>query len=143
MTTNVHRLDHDEHDHAPGVPWSALLKALLLAALGAYLISLAISGKLINYVSPQTAWLTWAAVAMFLLLALVQAAAGFAAWPRAAAEQEHDHHTHDHHAHETHDAHAGHAHGTLAWPALVIIALPLLIGGLVPSRPLGAAAFDA
>jgi putative membrane protein len=47
---------------------------------------------------------------------------------------------HDHNHDHDHDAHAGHTHGKLSWGILAITALPLVLGTLVPSRPLGAEA---
>jgi uncharacterized repeat protein (TIGR03943 family) len=44
-------------------------------------------------------------------------------------------HSHDEHDHD-------HNHSTMSWGALVIVAVPLVLGTLIPSRPLGAEAID-
>jgi uncharacterized repeat protein (TIGR03943 family) len=97
------------------------LKVLVLFALGAYFAYNVVSGNLANYINTQLAWLSLVAAALFWLLALVSA--------RDALQA---------HAHDTHSD--GHAHSHLSWLVLLIALIPLALGVLVPSRPLGAEA---
>ena len=127
--------------------WPTLAKAGLLLALGGYFVGLYATGKLVNYISPQWAWLALLAGGLFVLLGLVQASTLLPARPAAPASADHDHAAHDHdhaaHAHDHAHDHGDHQHATVAWPVLALLAVPLLLGVLVPSRPLGAGAMAA
>lgn len=107
---------HD-HDHAHPSPLQAWLKTALLFALGVYFVYNIVSGNLTNYINVRFAWLSYLAAALFLLLA---AASGW-----RLLRSENGGHSHDH---------------ALSWGVLAIIAVPLLLGTLIPSRPLGATA---
>lgn len=112
----VHTSDHT----------SALLqgwiKTALLIGLGLYFVYNIVSGNLTNYINVRFAWLSYVAAALFLLIG------GHSAWQMLREQRAHQH-GHEH----------THAHG-MSWGALGVIAVPLLLGTLIPSRPLGAEA---
>ena len=115
-------MQHDHHEHK--TPVQEWLKAGLLIGLGVYFIYIIASGTLTNYINIRFAWLSYVAVILFLIL-------GVASVYRLLQPHHHDHHEdHDHH------------HGTISWAVLGVIAVPLVLGTLIPSRPLGAAAVD-
>jgi uncharacterized repeat protein (TIGR03943 family) len=96
------------------------VKALLLIGLGIYFIYNIGSGNITNYVNERFAWLSYVAAGLFLLIG------GFSIWHLL---REHDHeHGHDH------------QHEPISWRVLAILAVPLVLGTLIPSRPLGAEA---
>lgn len=98
------------------------LKGLILIGLALYLTHSIIKGTLFFYINPRFAWLTWVATILLVLIAY--------AYQRAVhTDRDHDHHHRDNH------------HGSnAAWIAMVLVALPLLLGVLVSPRPLGAQA---
>ncbi|MBM4423297.1 MAG: TIGR03943 family protein [Chloroflexi bacterium] len=101
------------------------LQALILAALGIFLLQKIWSGTLYWYISNRFLALTVFAAIGFLVLAQN-------ILPRrrpAAAPVDPDHHDHDH----------DHGEVAPAW-GLLIVALPVLLGLLIPAKPLGAAA---
>lgn len=114
-----------EHPHHRGTEnLQGWIKTTLLLGLGVYFIYNIVSGNLTNYINVRFAWLSYVAVVLFLLIG------GYSAYHMLR------HHTgsHDH----DHD----HAHGSLSWGTLAVLAVPLLLGTLIPSRPLGAEAVD-
>jgi putative membrane protein len=115
-----HEHDHHHHDHSRE-NLQAWLKTGLLFGLGLYFLYNIASGSLANYINARFAWLSYLAVAMFLLLALSSAVDLL----RKRKNDEHEHH------HE-------HDHAQISWGMLAIIAIPLVLGTLIPSRPLGA-----
>lgn len=118
--------EHEHHHDHRGETLQAWLKALLLLGLGAYFAYNIVSGNLANYINIRFAWLSYVAAAVFLLL-------GVASLVGLLRQREHKHdHDHDH----------DHAHGGMSWGALAVVAVPLLLGVLIPSRPLGASAVD-
>lgn len=126
MTTHIHHHDeaeHHHHRHHP--PYTDWLKSLLLLGLGGYFLYIIASGNLSNYINIRFAWLSYLAAGLFILLGVVSLYALLRPQPH-----EHDHCQHDH------------DHSTISWPVLGVIAIPLLLGLLVPSQPLGAAAVD-
>jgi uncharacterized repeat protein (TIGR03943 family) len=102
------------------------LQALILAGLGIFLLQKIWSGTLYWYISNRFMLLTLLAAIAFLLMAqsILRKRK-----PGGVAEAEHSH------------AHDDHAHGETApvW-GLVVVALPILLGLLIPAKPLGAAA---
>jgi uncharacterized repeat protein (TIGR03943 family) len=114
---------HDEHDHA-NETLQGWLKTALLIGLGLYFGFNIISGNLTNYINVRFVWLSYVAVLLFLLIG------GYSAY-----------HMLRHHSGAGHDHH-DHHHAPLSWGALAIIAVPLVLGTLIPSRPLGAEAVD-
>jgi uncharacterized repeat protein (TIGR03943 family) len=103
------------------------LQALLLAGLGLFLLQRLWTGALFWYINQR-----------FLLLELLTAVAllGMAravlpAWRSEALAADHSHDGHEH----------AHARGSaLSGWSLLIVALPLVLGLLVPARPLGSTA---
>src|SRR5688500_5215454 len=79
------------------------------------------SGKLYYYIGPRFAWLALVAVALLLVLAGAY----------NLVEDKNDH-----------DDHSGHDHAKASWWPLIITAIPLVLGVLIPARPLGASAID-
>ncbi len=112
---------HHHHDHR----WEQArtwIKAALLFGLSLYFLYNILSGSLTNYINERFAWLSWVAVLLFGIL-------GASALWDALRGSHHPHHDHDHSQ-------------AISWPVLGIIAVPLVLGTLVPSRPLGSAAVD-
>lgn len=123
MQATDHLHDHDhEHDHDDSREFVlAWLKTVILLALGAYFAYNITSGNLTNYINERFAWLSYVAVALFMVLGLASA------WDLWRG-REHHHHEHD--------------HEHISWRALAVVAIPLLLGTLIPSRPLGAQAVN-
>jgi uncharacterized repeat protein (TIGR03943 family) len=99
----------------------AWAKAVLLIGLCLYFAWVIASGNLANYINARFAWLSYVAVAIFALLGAWQA------WQllrRANADD------------SAMPALASHGRD-ISWGTLAVIAIPLLLGTLVPSRPLG------
>jgi putative membrane protein len=108
----------------------AALKLALLIGLALYFSYNIASGNLSNYINQRFAWLTSVAVGLFLLLAV----GSLLDLRRIRHDHDHAHHDHDH----DHD----HDHGDLSWKVIAVAAVPLLLGTLIPSRPLGSSAVD-
>ena len=108
------------------------LKGMLLFGLGIFLLTRITSGALNYYISQRFGWLTMAAV-----LGLFLVGGSYRYLFRVA---EHTHVGEDDHDHASqHDHHHGHA---LGWAGLLLISLPIILGLLVPPRPLGVAALQ-
>src|SRR5437016_7131552 len=104
-----------------------------------------LSGRITNYVnSDRFGWLSWMATGIFLVLGV----GGIYSLLKERRDEASHHHDHDEPEHEHHDHdddhghdHDGHNHGVApSWPVLTLIAVPLIIGLVVPAKPLGAAA---
>ena len=99
------------------------LKGLILIGLALFLTHLIVSGKLLFYINPRFAWLTWIAAILLTLIAT--------AYQRTRPDT---------------SLHSGHENGSHQhsdenpWIGLALVALPLLLGILVPPKPLGAQA---
>jgi uncharacterized repeat protein (TIGR03943 family) len=93
-------------------------------ALAAFLVHQALSGTLLLYISHRFAWLIWPAALALLAMGLARLIR-----PDGAAGCDHACHDHDH------------SHGPSAI-GLLLVALPVLLGLLVPPRPLGTAALS-
>lgn len=137
MTTSVPNIEHTNHDDAHGHAHhhgaredvQAWLKTAILLGLGAYFVYNIISGNLTNYINIRFAWLSYVAAVLFLLIG------GFSLLNllrRRSHADEHAHHDHDH----------AHRSGVMSWLTLAVVAVPLVLGTLIPSRPLGAEAID-
>ncbi|MBZ0297675.1 MAG: TIGR03943 family protein [Anaerolineae bacterium] len=118
-----HHHEHHDHDHHHNHTQEWVKTALLLG-LGFYFVFNILSGNLTNYINARFAWLSYVAAVLFLLLGVVSA---YSLLRRV------DDHDHQHN-------HADHDHEHVSWAGLLIVAIPLVLGTLVPSRPLGAAA---
>jgi putative membrane protein len=113
----------------------AWIRATILAATGLYLLYLAAGGTVTRYIAERFVWLTWFAAVMFLLLAVLSVMV----LVRRSPESAHDHEHHDH-AHSLTDSRLS-SH-LRAWAGLGIVALPVLLGVLVPSNPLDSRAIE-
>lgn len=123
MTTlSMHEHEHD-HDHRTETI-QLWIKTALLIGLGVYFTYNIVSGNLANYINERFAWLSYVAAALFLLIGLFSAI-------HLLRDRGHAHHHDDHHDHD---------HAQISWRSLAIIAVPLVLGTLIPSRPLGAEA---
>ena len=123
------------------------LKAMLLFGLGIFLLTRITSGALNFYISDRFGWLTILAVlGLFVVGGSYYYLFGRRQGPRmeSAATKFRD-------AEQTpagddghgHPSHSDHQHGhVLGWVGFVIISLPILLGLLVPPRPLGVAALQ-
>jgi uncharacterized repeat protein (TIGR03943 family) len=98
-----------------------LLKALLLAGMALMLYSKFSTGALAFYINQRFAWL--ALVGVLILAALALTMAHRLMEQRAGMAQ----------------GNAGHGH-RLSWPVVILVSIPILMGLLVPARPLGASA---
>src|SRR5690606_2003718 len=116
--------DHEHGDSGNAQLW---IKTAILLGLGVYFVYNIISGNLTNYVNERFAWLSYVAAALFLITGL------YSLYHLLTAHRGHDHAEHEH-------SHEGHHHGQMSWGVLAIVAIPLLLGTLIPSRPLGAEA---
>ena len=108
-----------------------ILKAAVLGGLGLMFYAKLSDGTLSFYINQRFMWLSFVAVLLLAVLALTLVYRLIER--RASAEELHDHD-------ESH-AQAGHEHGhKLTWSGVAFLALPMLLGLLVPARPLGASA---
>jgi len=101
--------EHQRHSH---IDQAGCAKSLILFCLRIYLAVLICTGNLANYINLRFAWLAYVGVAIFFLLALVNAYACLN--PRRA-----------------------HSHHHISWDNLLVVAFPLLLALLIPSRSLG------
>lgn len=118
MATTTHLYQHD-HEHHHEHDLRGWLKTALLLGLGVYFVYIIASGNLSNYINERFGWLSYLAAGLFLLLGVFSA---------VQTLRPHHHGEHDH------------DHGALSWGTIAIVALPLVLGTLIPSRPLGAEA---
>ena len=102
------------HDAPPQKLHIAWAKTAILLGMGAYFSWLIISGNLSNYINQRFAWLAVAGAAIFILLALVNVYSNL----KRADEDCHE-------------------HFQIGWDILLIVALPLILALLIPSRSLG------
>ncbi len=102
----------------------AALKGLLLLGLGIFLFTRITSGTLNYYISQRFDWLTIAAVLGLIVVGLSYRRLLQEADDTLAAPDDHDH------------SHA------LSWSGFLLISLPIILGLLVPPRPLGVAALQ-
>ena len=101
-----------------------ILKATLLIALGLYLYTRLTSGVIEFYIHPR-----FISLVLLASVGLLIVAASFFLHEEA---DDHDP-AHAHH-------HASHVHNHLSWFGLFVLAVPVVLGLLVPPQPLGAAA---
>lgn len=122
LTDHPHPEEHaHEHGAATKPPLRAWLRPAILAGLGLYFNYNLASGNLTNYINVRFAWLSYLAAMLFLLLAAVTA------YDLINARRQGRQHTHDH---------------ALSWAGLAVVAIPLVLGTFIPSRPLGANAVE-
>ena len=96
------------------------IKGFVLLVTGLFLLRQLLAGTIYFYINERFTPLTWLAVAGFLLVG-----GSYLIRP-----------SEDGHGHE----HDGHSHGELSWWGVLIVIAPVLLGLLVPPKPLGAAA---
>lgn len=115
-----------------------LLKSVALIGLGVFLFSRLVDGSVYYYINQRFVILTLLAAAGFILV-------GASLYRRPKPNHtpaEHDSEARlplsDHLDGDPHD----HDHSHLTWFGLLIILLPLVLGWLVPPKPLGASAFN-
>jgi len=125
---HVHEHD-DHHDHTD--PTQNWLRVGILAGLGVYFAYNIVSGNLANYINVRFMWLSYVATGLFLVLAVTSLLQLFRQDEDVCGDVGCTCH-HDGHDHE---------HGT-TWAVLVTVALPLLMGVMIPSQPLGANAVN-
>ena len=105
-------------------------EALILAGLGIFFLARIGDGRILFYINQRFVVLTLLAALGFLFIAqLLMRARPPADSDEAEPSVEHD---------ETYSEH--HAHDRRSGLALYLVALPLLVGLLIPARPLGSAA---
>lgn len=125
------------HDTRQNDRLHAWAQVLVLALTGAYFTLNLVSGSITNYIAAKFIWLSWVAAGLLWALAIVRAAE---LWRGRTRDP------HAHHDHGDHGEHTGHVHthtaGRWAWIGLGIVALPALVGFLVPSEPLGTQAIE-
>lgn len=120
-----HSHDHEhEHSHNNTATRQQWAKTLVLLGMGSYFAYTIVSGNLSNYINVAFAWLSYLAAGLFLILGAISAS-------RLLRNQNHTEHDHAH-EHDDHD----HTHGELSWSVLAIVALPLLLGTVIPSNSL-------
>jgi uncharacterized repeat protein (TIGR03943 family) len=120
----------------------ALVQTAIMVGLGVYFGNLVLSDNLRNY-SNQPAWLVLSAAVIFLALGLASGSRLLPNYSKSPSQSEHvirdeDSHLHEH-SHDSHDSH-GHERRRFGWVVPIVLTVPLLLGSLVPSEPLGAAA---
>lgn len=103
------------------------LRALLLILMALFFAEKFWSGKLYYYIGPRFAWLAIVAVGLLIVLA--------GAYNLVEDKSDHDH--------TDHADHADHHHPKSSWWPLIIAAIPIVLGVVVPARPLGASAVDS
>lgn len=107
------------------------LQALILAALGVFLLQKIFAGTLYWYINQRFMILVLAAGMGLLVLAqMVFQSLRPTPEPQNLVEADHPPHEHQ----------AGRERGTLPVWGLVVVALPVLLGVLIPARPLGTSA---
>jgi putative membrane protein len=110
------------------------LQALTLTGLGVFLLEKIWSGTLYWYISDRFLVLTLLAAIGFLILAQTILPKRKPAMATAGGSETAHVHTHDEHGHDHH-----HEGNVSPW-GLMIVALPVVLGLLVPAKPLGASA---
>ena len=105
--------DHS-HDKSPQSDRIAWAKTALLLGMGVYFFLLILTGKITYYINMRFAWLVVVGAAIFIVLALVNIYSNL----KEADEDCHEHYQ-------------------IGWDILLIVALPLLLALLIPSRSLG------
>ncbi len=122
---------HEHHEHTNTTQdW---LRVGILGGFGVYFTYNIVSGNLANYINVRFMWLSYVAAGLFLVLTAASL------WQLlkhdadncdgAGCACSHDNHDHDH------------QHGT-TWAVIITAALPLLMGVMIPSQPLGAEAVN-
>jgi uncharacterized repeat protein (TIGR03943 family) len=111
-----------------------ILKAIVLAGLALMFYAKISDGTLTFYINARFAWLSFVAVLIFAALAMTLV---YQVTERRKAEQ----------THQTSEAHQPlplvQSKRNLSWGSIAIMAIPLVLGLIVPARPLGASAVSS
>jgi putative membrane protein len=110
-----------------------IYQAFILGATGLFFLQKIWSGNLYWYINARFTILVFLAAIGFLILAQVLLTQTLPGRTVAQEEEHHDHVGHEQHAHPQDTSRK-------AWLTLLIVAIPLLLGILIPARPLGASA---
>ena len=103
-----------QRQHHGGADRIARAKTLILFGMGIYLTLLIMTGSLDNYINQRFAWLVVVGALLFFLLALVNL------YSSRSSQREDSHH-----------------HYHITWDIVLVVAFPLLLAILIPSRSLG------
>lgn len=107
------------------------LKALLLIALALFFYSRLANGSIYFYINQRFVAFTLLAVAGLIAVGLSYRLG------KAGADHTHGDEAHEHH----YPDHGGHDHNhDLTWGGVALVLLPIVLGLVIPPRPLGAAA---
>lgn len=93
----------------------SILKAVVLLGLSAYFAYIIVSGNVTNYINVRFGWLSYVAVVLFGVLGI----AVIVSLRRQTIE-----------------------HRRIGLPIILVVSLPLVLGTLIPSQPLGASAIN-
>ena len=111
--------------------WRDWAKTLILLAMGIYMVYLIASGNLANYINLRFQWLSYLAAGIFLVMG------AWSFWDLYRQRRQ-----------DQDEAAALYGdlgwsyQSLLSWPAIMVLAIPLLLGAAVPSEPLGAEAIS-
>lgn len=125
MELNVNDLSKDSplqvSAREDGVSWLEWGKALVALGLAVYFLINIITGDLTNYINTRFAWLSYVAVILFALIGVASLV--------GILRRDWNNRTSD--------------HTVVSWSMILVMAIPLMLGTLVPSQPLGADAVDS
>jgi putative membrane protein len=107
-------------NHA-NINWHKLSKTAILLGMGIYFLVLILTGNLTNYINLRFAWVAYVGAAIFFLLGLVSLYG-------MLFPQEDDYQKYAGNSNEK---------DSITWKMLAIVAFPLLLALLIPSRSLG------
>lgn len=102
------------------MPLRDKVKIIILFAFSGYFLWSILTGSLANYINTRFAWLSWVAVVLFLALAI----ADVVVYLRKADDTENP-------------LIAQPSTMPKGWGVIVVCAIPLVLGTLIPSQPLG------
>lgn len=109
MTTAA---QHKREEQVDRIAWA---KSLILFGMGIYLTLLILTGNLDNYINQRFAWLAGVGALLFFAL-------GCTSLLESLNPRKHAH---------------GHHHYHITWDIILVVAFPLLLAVLIPSRSLG------
>ena len=101
-------------------------KTTILLGMGIYLSVLILSGNLINYINIRFAWLVYVGAGLFFILGFVSLYAAMKE-PKKVTPKDQSHSENSY---------------SITWGILAIVAFPLILAVLIPSRPLGVEAIS-
>jgi len=104
-----------------GINWRMLSKTTILLGMGIYFLVLILTGNLTNYINLRFAWVAYVGGAIFFLLGFVSLYGML--FPQEDAYQQYIDDAND--------------KDSITWKILAIVAFPLLLALLIPSRALG------